>query len=208
MRLIVITTETFWEGEVDVIHTLFKYGLERLHVRKPFSSRDDMKHFLEQIDGSYYSRIVLHDHYELVEMFDVKGIHINDRNMGLFCDNYSMLAAKKVSFSVSLHSIEDLQFEKRHDYVCLSPVFDSISKPGYKKGFTAKKLMKAKEKGLINRRIIALGGITARRIPIARNYGFGGVAVLGALWGASGDDRNEKAILKRFNKLQIKCMEG
>jgi threonine dehydrogenase-like Zn-dependent dehydrogenase len=42
-------------------------------------------------------------------------------------------------------------------------------------------LLSAKASGLINERVIALGGISPKTIPHAAAYGFGGVAVLGAL---------------------------
>ena len=84
---------------------------------------------------------------------------------------------------VSCHSLEELSAHKaKFDYLFLSPIFDSISKKGYSGRFTREQLLEARDNGLIDKKIIALGGITAGNIPIIRELGFGGVAVLGSVW--------------------------
>ena len=70
------------------------------------------------------------------------------------------------------------------DYVFLSPIFDSISNQGYGKAFTSEELQNAKNQGLIGERTYALGGVELSRLPALRALGFGGAAVLGALWNA------------------------
>ena len=85
--------------------------------------------------------------------------------------------------SVSCHSLEELSAHKaKFDYLFLSPIFDSISKKGYSGRFTREQLLEARDNGLIDKKIIALGGITAGNIPIIRELGFGGGAVLGSVW--------------------------
>jgi thiamine-phosphate pyrophosphorylase len=66
--------------------------------------------------------------------------------------------------------------------VTLSPVFDSISKAGYNSGFTYATLKEASKKGIIEGNVIALGGISTSNIASIVDMGFGGVAVLGAVW--------------------------
>ena len=194
MKLIVITTETFFEGEAEAINLLFENGLETLHLRKPAASSHETAMFIKQIRLDYHARIVLHDHYDLTKMFDLKGIHLNRRNQETYgwgslesCYNRHCKGddpkQSKLSISRSCHSFEEVQESRFFDYVFLSPVFDSISKVGYKQGFTIQQLLEARERKIIDERVIALGGITKENIPIARSYGFGGVAVLGALWG-------------------------
>ncbi len=78
--------------------------------------------------------------------------------------------------SRSLHSVEEIAGVKE-DYVFLSPVFPSISKPGYGGSLNLEEL-----KVVVNRKVIALGGITEERLPIVERIGFGGAAMLGAVW--------------------------
>ncbi len=42
--------------------------------------------------------------------------------------------------------------------------------------------MQAKADGIINENVIALGGITVDKLDLVREYGFGGVAILGSAW--------------------------
>jgi thiamine-phosphate pyrophosphorylase len=175
MELIVITAERFFEGEPEALHHLFAQGLNRLHVRKPGASQEETKRFLERIDAAFHPKIVLHDHYELAHRFRLKGIHLNRRN--------GAVRVPGLTVSRSCHSFEEIEaYRDETDYLFLSPIFDSISKKGYKRGFTPEQLRDARDRGIIDRRVIALGGITAARIPAVRAYGFGGVALLGALW--------------------------
>ena len=217
MKLIVITTETFFEGEAEAINLLFENGLETLHLRKPAASLHETAVFIKQIRQDYHDRIVVHDHYDLTKMFDLKGIHLNRRNQETCYNRYCKGDSQKqikLSISRSCHSLEEVQESRFCDYVFLSPIFDSISKVVYKQGFTPEQLNEACERKIIDERVIALGGITKENIPIARSYGFGGVAVLGALWGGfvGGNDARianpcERKLSSVYSDLQSKYLE-
>ena len=71
----------------------------------------------------------------------------------------------------------------RYAYVFISPLFDSISKKGYAAnpsllGLAQQVLRAAK----IQTKLIGLGGINAHNIGEVKKAGFGGVALMGALW--------------------------
>ncbi|MDR2918086.1 MAG: thiamine phosphate synthase [Tannerella sp.] len=198
MKLIVITTERILENEAYAINQLFECGLQVLHFRKPHASLGETERILKDIDPSFYPRIVLHDHFQLVEIFDLKGIHINRRNPGIY-------HKPGISVSCSCHSLDEVVTSRKYDYMFLSPVFDSISKIGYRKGFTTQQLYEAGMKGIINEQVIALGGITPENIPEISQYGFGGIAVLGVLWGDFENDGSVDELLERFNNLKTIC---
>lgn len=65
MKLFVITTPFFFEGESRIIIHLFREGMQRLHLRKPQSDIDKFRLLLDAIPVEYHSRIVLHEHFEL-----------------------------------------------------------------------------------------------------------------------------------------------
>ena len=69
------------------------------------------------------------------------------------------------------------------DYLFLSPIFDSISKAGYKSNFTIDELRAAADAGIIDSRVFALGGVTPDRLSLLQSIGFGGAVMLGAVWG-------------------------
>ena len=80
---------------------------------------------------------------------------------------------------------EDELAEKKRQpftYLSLSPIFDSISKQGYHSAFTAEDIAKAYEEGIIDHRVMALGGITFDKLQLVKQMGFGGAMILGDAW--------------------------
>ena len=78
--------------------------------------------------------------------------------------------------------LDELAADTACSYRFLSPIFDSISKNGYRAAFTAEELRTAAARGLLGDRTLALGGITPDRLAAVRDYGFGGAALLGSIW--------------------------
>lgn len=198
MKLIIITPEVLFDGEVMAINRLFAEGLETLHLRKPASEESDIQVMLDKINPAFHSRIVLHDHFQHIEKYNLKGVHLNRRNS-------IPPAGREFSVSKSCHSMSELTQAKQLDYVFLSPIFDSISKYGYSKAFTAEELNDAHQNGLINNKVYALGGISVNRIAQVAHYGFGGAVVLGALWVDFQQTKDMKALISRFRALQNVC---
>lgn len=196
MKRIFITAESFLPKESLLLNRLFAEGMETVHLRKPDASANELAVLLEGIEKAYHSRIVLHDHFDLLTRFAVKGVHLNRRNP-------QAPEQEGISVSRSCHSLEELRSIEAYDYVFLSPIFNSISKEGYDSRFPEAVLWEAKEKGLIHNKVYALGGITPEAIPLAARYGFGGVAVLGALWGDYLQTQDINAIIKRYERLTI-----
>lgn len=180
MKLAVITTPTFFGGEEELVRRLFDSGLERLHLRKPGATREELARFLDSLRASDRARIVLHDHFRLCLRYGCAGVHLNSRNPSLPAE------LEGVSVSRSCHSLEELgTWKESCNYLFLSPIYDSISKEGYGSAFPREELEKARESGLLDSRVYALGGVSLEHIDELRGLGFGGVAVLGALWQSS-----------------------
>ena len=176
MKWITITSPDFISGEAVFISKLFSQGLDLLHLRKPKASLEACKRLLLQIPKHWYSRIVLHEHFALAEEFGLHGIHLNRR-----CSQVSDSFHR--SISCSCHTIEEVIAQKdSKDYVFLSPIFDSISKVGYHAAFSPTSLKQAAIENVIDEKVIALGGITAKNIPLVKEWHFGGVAFLGDIW--------------------------
>ncbi len=176
MNWIVITSPSFFDGEVNEIKRLVDEGVDTIHLRKPDSDIRDCRRILDSLSNVCLSRIVLHDHFSLCEEYGLKGVHLNRRNP-------LIPVGHKGSVSRSCHSLEEVrQFSDKSDYVFLSPIFNSISKEGYNSAFSHAQLKEAAERGIINNKVIALGGVSLSNIPIVRSLGFGGVACLGDIW--------------------------
>lgn len=198
MKLILITTPTYFVEEDQILTALFEEGLDILHLRKPQTSPVYAERLLTLIPEKYHKRIVVHDNFYLKEEYNLKGIHLNSRNPEI-PENYSG------HVSASCHSFEEIQAKKKKmDYVFLSPVFDSISKEGYNAAFTPEEIREAAHRGIIDKKVIALGGIDEETILRAKDFGFGGVALMGGLWGKFDPnlDFNYQELIAHFKKLK------
>lgn len=194
-KLIVITTPSFFPDEASLIDLLFAEGMPRLHLRKPDCKRGELEALLDRISPAYYKRIVLHDWFDLAEERKLGGIHLNRRNP-------EVPPLYKGRISRSCHSLEEvIEYKPVCDYVFLSPIFQSISKEGYGNGFSLDGLREAK--GIIDEKVIALGGICPQTIMKLKDIPFGGVAVLGALWGNDPSLLVTDQLIKQFKRLLI-----
>lgn len=195
MKLIILTADCLIPNEAIILNRLFKEGMPRLHIRKPEATERELRELIEKIDPSYYNRIVLNDCFYLLDFYPLRGVHLNRRN--------PVRPDREVqSVSRSCHSLQEVELAlSTHNYLFLSPIFDSVSKVGYTHAFTQEELLTAKTQGVINQQVMALGGITEHTLPLAATYGFGGAVVLGALWSGYLQNRNEKDLMNRFHHL-------
>ena len=85
--------------------------------------------------------------------------------------------------SKSCHSLEEVkEWKEKCDYVSLSPIFDSISKQGYHAAFSSTEIEEASRQGIIDKKVLALGGVTFNKIDDVLRMGFGGGMILGDAW--------------------------
>lgn len=184
-RTIVITKPAFFPGEADAIANLLgKEVADLVHIRKPFSAKADFENLIYEIPEELHSRLVVHDHFELADKYGLFGVHINARNP------FPPIGWQGC-VSRSCHSLEEVtEWKAKVDYVSLSPIFDSISKIGYFSAFSHIELLKAADEGIIDGKVMALGGITFNRLDEVRCMGFGGAMILGDAW-RSQDEQNK-----------------
>lgn len=170
MRKIAVTLPGFFAGEAVEIARLIGNGdYWRVHIRKPGASAEQIRALLQQIPAELYPRLSLHDHHELALQFGLGGVHLNRRNP-------QAPAGWNGLVSRSLHSPEEIA-SMECDYAFLSPIYPSVSKPGYKPDFDLQQL-----RGVVDERVFALGGVTPDKFDELRDIGFGGAAMLGYVW--------------------------
>jgi len=175
---IVITLPDFFSGEAErIVQLLSRDDVDLIHIRKPQASREAVEQLLQQLPPAIYGRLVLHDHHALAAEKGLYGIHLNSRNP-------KPLTGWKGSVSKSCHSLEELAEcqQENYNYMSLSPIFDSISKQGYRAAFTEDQIREARQQGIINERVLALGGVTFDKIKQVLEMGFGGAMILGDAW--------------------------
>jgi thiamine-phosphate pyrophosphorylase len=176
--MILITNPQSVPNETEIINTLFNEGLKVLHVRKPGFGKEQLSEFISKIDQRFHPRIMIHSHYELLDLFQLKGIHFTEKTKHLLPD-YDRVQCTK---SLAVHELAELMsVPQTVDYVLLSPLFLSVSKEGYSKQWNFEELdveLAAKR----DYNIVALGGITLENVKTVRELGFGDFALLGSIW--------------------------
>ena len=157
MKTIVITSPHFIAEEINRLYEIYRLGVRAIHIRKPKASEAELELFLD-----YLLKVVP------ASCIAVHALRDRPRSEGR-------------PFSTSAHSLEELnELGARYDYMFLSPIFPSISKPGYAKKWPSAALRTAVESCKCP--VYALGGVTPQRLAEVQDLGFAGAALMGAVW--------------------------
>lgn len=201
MKLILMSTPDFFVEEDQIFTALFEEGLDILHLRKPNSEPVYSERLLHLIPEQYHNRIIVHDHFYLKEEYGLKGINLSNRNP-------EKPVGYKGMVSRSCYSLQDLQqYRKQYDYLLLSRIFPSLSERNNPSTFTEEELYSAARQGTIDRKVMALGGISLERIPKVREYGFGGIVIRGDIWNnfVRHSHTDFKDLINHFHLLRKAC---
>ena len=80
MRIVVITPPHAVPREAATIRLLLDAGIDRVHIRKPEASREELCALLEAIPEPLRPRLSLHDGHCLATRYGIGGVHLNARN--------------------------------------------------------------------------------------------------------------------------------
>ena len=196
--IVVIAPENDVPNEIEILNELFQEGLEYYHLRKPDKDYKAHCDYLNLIDKKYHNRIVVHYHHELINEFNLKGIHFQEQkridhinNPGQYFKGLSLFGK---TISSSFHEpkdLEDCYFE--FDYHLLSPVFSSISKVDCNgRGFDVT---------TIDKRIIGMGGVSTENLSKFDALGYNGVGALGGIWNSNTPAATFKQMKLHYNSL-------
>ena len=174
-HLIAITPEATEADEQRRVELLIDSGFDFVHIRKPYADERALRTYLESIGEPYRAQLTLHDRHDLAMEYGIGGIHLNRRN-STPPEGYGGRLSR------SLHSIDELTEADGNDYCTLSPIYDSISKAGYRSNFSADALRQALTDRLIKVPVLALGGVTPEKLGELQQLGFAGAAFLGYLF--------------------------
>ena len=186
MKLVVFSSHDKLHSETKHVVQLFENGLETFHLRKPDFSSKEMFEYINLIPSQYHKYIVLHSHHKLAKKFKLKGLHCSRMHRKKKYNTkfkFFLLKMKHPTLLLtkSCHKIHKIdENSSRYSYVFLSPIYESISKKAHGGLFSERQLSKALTKS--EQHVFALGGVDETKFEELKNYGFYGVALLGAIW--------------------------
>lgn len=197
MKLVIMTQPTYFVEEDKILSALFEEGMDMLHINKPDSEPVYAERLLTLLPKNRYDRISVHQHYYLRKEYDLRGIHI---------DNPASAVPDGIRRHVtrSTDNIDQLkEMKKQCDYVMLHSLFDSLH-DGVKASLTLSEMEEARRRGLIDKKVYALGGMSLESIQIAKDLGFGGVVICGDLWNRFSiqHEINFHELINHFRKLK------
>ena len=195
---ILITLPRILKNEAETLAALCGAGVSVIHIRKPEASEPEIEELLKTLQalGADMSRLTIHYNEPLARRYGLGGVHLR-------IEELLAGAGEGLRRSCSAHGWTEAERAATDaDYVFLSPLFDSISKPGYRSAIDPAEATERlrRRKG----RIVALGGIRPANIARVRRIGFDGAAVLGAAWSADEKAVNTERTLKNYHILNRK----
>ena len=179
-----ITPEVLSPLQLSQVNDLFQEGLDYLYIRSEATTAASWYPLLEKIDPAYHPRLLLPGYVPGGAAGSKYLRHIREKERPL-CQ---VEGGKSQSFfSTSIHDLSVVaQLAGHYTYVFYSPLFPSISKPGYLPQLSlsavAFQLAGLQQKARDLPGIIGLGGVNATNIAQVKAAGFQGAALLGALW--------------------------
>ena len=176
--------------EAEAIKLYLDSGaVDIFHIRKPDAEESYVRSLLKAIPSRLHGRLMLHSHFNLFGEFSLRGVHRKTES--------AAIAAPAVSRSC--HILDELlaNGEENLEYSFLSPIFDSISKPGYASSFDIDS--DSVRSAVRKLRVIALGGVKPQFFKKLFDTKFAGAALLGYLWSSNSSlqDKVNEILLER-----------
>ncbi len=175
----VITPHEIADDEALKVTALLRTGAaDVVHLRHPGATLRQMRFLIESVPQCWHGRLRLHGHFALLDEFNLAGPHLNSR-----CPEWHRPVLPGAghwhpTITRSCHSASELADIDRYEYVTLSPVYPSISKPGY----GAVSPLSHLTPDVAGKPVVALGGVTPQNLDELHRAGFSGAALLGAVW--------------------------
>jgi thiamine-phosphate pyrophosphorylase len=182
----------------EIAEAVFAAGCRWFSLREkdlPPAQRQDLLAALVVVGGRYGAAVTVHDDVDAALSSGATGVHLPSGASPASARSRLPIGL----IGASAHSPSEAQALLRGgaDYVTISPVFMTASKPGYGPalGLDGLAAVVAQASGAV----VALGGVTAENAAQCRAAGAQGIAVMGEIMRASDPRAATEAILLAFS---------
>jgi thiamine-phosphate pyrophosphorylase len=179
----------------DVIAAALRGGCRWLSVREKELAQEELVALVSRIVSlarPFGATITVHGDLDAAKATGADGVHLPAG--GSPAEARARLGPNAL-IGLSVHSaVEAANADRVADYVTLSPIFLSASKPGYGPPLGAPGLAGAVATSTVP--IVALGGITPEHVAECMAAGAAGVAVMGAVMAAADPEAATAALVQ------------
>jgi thiamine-phosphate pyrophosphorylase len=189
MRINILTPDFSVPDETALVQPMLEHEAVVLHLRKPDASAKEYRQYLDSIPARLHHKIILHGAFELAKEYPVKGIHLNShlRTGTALNELLATFSDSTLTLSSSFHNWEEIATTTvAWDAAFISPVFDSISKKGYKAAIPLHQCSVIQQQLMETHghrpQILGLGGVDRHNIQQLHQNGFDGAVLLGSIW--------------------------
>ncbi len=177
-----------------VVEACLGSGLRAVQLRERDLAAGDllaMARELRGLTGRHGARLLINDRADVALAVGADGIHLPER--GLPPAVARRLLGPDGLIGLSTHAPESAEAAAGADFVVFGPVYDTPSKRAYGPAQGLVALAAACRRSPVP--VLAIGGVTAARLPELREAGAAGVAVIRALLGAEDPAAATKELL-------------
>ena len=202
-RLYVITDRQLCAPRLlhDVIHDLLDVGVSAVQLReKDLGDAEYIKlaESLRKLCCAYSAQLFINSRIEVAVRIGADGLHLPGDSASV----RKVIEQTNGSFIIgcSVHTLDEAKSREMEgaDFVTYSPIYPTVSKPGYGPAVGLDNLRKVTEG--VNIPVLALGGITPERVSECIDAGAYGVAVMSGVMSPEDGARQAKVYLQQFRR--------
>ena len=189
----------------EVLHLALEAGAKGVLLReKDLPGRElvELAGRVRALTLRHDARLLISERVDVALAVDADGVHVSGRSLP--AAKVRELIGEEKLMGVSTHSVEEALAAQADgaDFVTFSPVFESVSKPGYGPAAGADTLSMVCRSLTIP--VFALGGINRDNAVIALKSGAYGIAVISAVVSAAEPGRAVRDIIDNMKDYKLK----
>ena len=187
----------------DTIHELLDTGVSAVQLReKDLIDTEYIKlaTSLCKLCHTYSAQLFINSRIKIAMEIGADGLHLP----GNFASVQKVIEETNRRFIIgsSVHTLTEAKQRETEgtDFIAYSPIYPTLSKPGYGPAVGLEELRKVTE--TVNIPVFALGGITSERVSECLDAGAYGVAVMSGVMSPQNGAQQAKAYLQQFREAE------
>lgn len=184
---------------VDVVHAALDGGIRGVQIReKDLDGRalHALAERLRVLTRRYDARLLINDRIDVALAVDADGVHLGH-------DSFPVETARRLLgparlIGASTHSEAEIAAAQAADFIVFGPVYATPSKAAYGAPQGLDKLERAVVQSTVP--VLAIGGITAARVPGIIEAGAQGIALISAISAAPDPAQAARALVRAMER--------